>query len=778
MKSRFNAGSPPLQGIIKRNRWLAAPLLAILVCGFTFAEQELFLGQKIPISSGVGSVATDDFNADGIPDLAIVANSSIAVLLADADGSFLDSQTIATTAFRDLTTGDVNNDGNPDLVTPIAIYLGLPDGTFEKPIPLSLDPSARPILASDFNNDGNLDVAAANFDDQSISIVLGNGDGTFMANPDLPLNVFPSSAVTGDFNSDGLFDLAVGFRTTATTAGGVLILNGQGDGSFESAQQIEFAISHNSSPAISSSDFNSDSVLDLVVSAGNAEVLVILGGENGTFDAPQSIEMASRVFDIVAGDFNGDGDSDFAVDNRDLVELFLNNGDASFSSVGNAVLGGLPRSMISKDLNGNGGAELITVVHTGNVTIVSSNPDGTTITSPSFEVDEGAEAGLASDLNGDGLSDLVVANHISDSISVLYGLSNGGFAPAQEFGVGEGPVAIATDDFNGDSIVDIAVANADSDDVTVLSGDKKGGFTFTQNIAVGDEPNSITLGDFNSDGIQDVATANFFSNDVSLLLGNGDGSFDSFAEFEAGFRPVSIGAADFNEDGNMDLVVGNRSSDTVSVFLGNGAGALSNALSLSAGGIEPRSVSVGDLNGDGVVDLAAAGTAGGIGRIGLFFGLGGGALFAAPEIVQTSSSPFRVAIADFNGDTIADIATIHFGQHEVSVLLGQGGGNFADEISFAVAGNPIDLNIGDFDGNGLPDLVTTGNNSSRVTILLNQNQTLIGDVNLDGELNLLDISRFVELLVNGQFQLEADINGDGVLDLLDVQPFIDLLTSP
>ena len=54
---------------------------------------------------------------------------------------------------------------------------------------------------------------------------------------------------------------------------------------------------------------------------------------------------------------------------------------------------------------------------------------------------------------------------------------------------------------------------------------------------------------------------------------------------------------------------------------------------------------------------------------------------------------------------------------------------------------------------------------------------LIGDVNRDGNVDLLDVAPFVELLTNGDFQAEADINQDGVIDLLDVAPFVNLLTG-
>ncbi|MFA6001902.1 MAG: VCBS repeat-containing protein, partial [Thermoleophilia bacterium] len=82
------------------------------------------------------------------------------------------------------------------------------------------------------------------------------------------------------------------------------------------------------------------------------------------------------------------------------------------------------------------------------------------------------------------------------------------FAPAVNYGVGQSPSSVTTGDFNGDGKTDLAVANQSSNDVSVLIGNGNGGFDSAGNTGVGSQPSSVTTGDFNGDGKADLAEAN------------------------------------------------------------------------------------------------------------------------------------------------------------------------------------------------------------------------------------------------------------------------------
>jgi VCBS repeat protein len=185
------------------------------------------------------------------------------------------------------------------------------------------------------------------------------------------------------------------------------------------------------------------------------------------------------------------------------------------------------------------------------------------------------------------------------------------FIEHRDFAVGAFPTSVAVGDFNGDGVQDLAVANFNSNNVSVLLGNGDGSFQAARNFGVGFNPVSVAVGDFNCDGVQDLAVANFNSANVSVLLGNGDGSFRAAQNFAVGTLPSSVAVGDFNGDGVQDLAVANSGleevsgSANVSVLLGNGDGSFQGARNFAAGSL-PYSVAVGDFNGDGLPDLAVA----------------------------------------------------------------------------------------------------------------------------------------------------------------------------
>ncbi|MCL4522281.1 MAG: FG-GAP-like repeat-containing protein, partial [Acidobacteria bacterium] len=173
-----------------------------------------------------------------------------------------------------------------------------------------------------------------------------------------------------------------------------------------------------------------------------------------------------------------------------------------------------------------------------------------------------------------------------------------------------GPLSVATGDFDGDGTADLVTANSVSNTVSVLLNTGSGDFGAKSDIAVGAEPRAVVTRDFDKDGKLDlaVAVANSTSNVVEILLGTGTGSFNPATTLLAGLTPVALASADFDGDGESDLAVVNNGDNSVHIFLGTIAGNFTFAASLATG-VAPSAIAAGDFNDDGAPDLAVTNSA-------------------------------------------------------------------------------------------------------------------------------------------------------------------------
>ena len=372
------------------------------------------------------------------------------------------------------------------------------------------------------------------------------------------------------------------------------------------------------------------------------------------------------------------------------------------------------------DLNGDGKADLAaTNFGSTTVWVLPNHSVAGSIDYSSFDVWQGFVtqsrpiAIAIGDLDGDGKPDMAVANFGSNSISVFRNTSDTGgtgevnFAAGQVFAAGTNPNSVAIGDLDGDGKPDLAVSNHNSNTVSVYRNIATtgsigpGSFAARQDFETGENPHSVTIGDLDGDEKLDLAVANGGSNTVSVfrnISSKGSiaaGSFAAKQDFAAGNSPISLVIGDLDGDGKPDLTVANVLSDNVSVFR--------------------------NTSSKGSIDAGS---------------------FAAKQDFATGRWPYSIAIGDLNGDGKPDLAAANFISNNVSVIQNTsstgsiGPGSFAPRQDFAT-GAIFSIAIGDLDGDAKPDLVAGDYFSNTVSVLRNADivYTFTGSGNWDNAAN-------------------------------------------
>jgi uncharacterized protein (TIGR03437 family) len=313
------------------------------------------------------------------------------------------------------------------------------------------------MAVADFNHDGNADIVTANYKDGTLILLLGDGKGSFVPAPSSPIAVSGGSVLaiaSGDFNGDGNPDLAI-------TGGQTAILLGDGHGGFTKGAGIPSQYSYESSgDLIAIGDFNGDGKLDLVLwNQIDPYSNIWLGDGNGGFGTPHETPLfGNSVSSIAVGDFDGDGNLDLAVDESGPLFIYAGDGTGSFPKAYQLVFGAASASsalVTSGDFHGTGRSDLLNGSFTWSWTGTGIVPfNRVTSYVPTIPANV-----VIGDFNGDGKLDWAGVNPAFGTVTVGLGDGTGAFisAPGSPYPVGGSPFALATGDFNGDGKLDLAV---------------------------------------------------------------------------------------------------------------------------------------------------------------------------------------------------------------------------------------------------------------------------------------------------------------------------------
>jgi len=190
--------------------------------------------------------------------------------------------------------------------------------------------------------------------------------------------------------------------------------------------------------------------------------------------------------------------------------------------------------------------------------------------------------------------------------------------------------------------------------------------------------------------------------------------------YATGAAPYGVLVPDFNADSLPDVATVNGTASNLSVFLRQAGGGFGQETNSPFGlGSGPNFGAVADFNADGRPDVATSNFASSNVTI-LLRQAGGGFAEEAGSPVQLSDQASAIAAADFTGDSRPDLAVANWNSNQISVLHREAAGGFTIQENYPVGGNPRHLAVGDFNGDGRPDLAVVDFGTDDVTILLRQ----------------------------------------------------------
>jgi hypothetical protein len=348
------------------------------------------------VTGAYSGIAAAALTGNGKPDLIVPITYAypyeISILMNKGNGTFKPfvSYPLPTGAIA-VAAGDFNNDHKPDIVVAngngtgfITVLLNSGTGTFPTYTQYSINGISAGLAVGDFNKDGNLDIVATNGSQSTISVLLGNGTGAFPSFATYPTGSSPYGVTVGDFNGDGWPDIAVANESSGTVS--ILINKADGTGTF--LPKVDYAAAGGGAPlTLAAGSFRGNGIIDLAVATNSAfgGIEVLLGKGDGTFQTAVPYDTLNNANGVVVGDFNNDGNLDMAVSIASagsafgFVTIFPGLGNGTFGPEVTLTSAPLPYGIVAADFNGDGGLDLATgngttEGDTGSATVLLNEP--------------------------------------------------------------------------------------------------------------------------------------------------------------------------------------------------------------------------------------------------------------------------------------------------------------------------------------------------------------------------------------------------------------------
>jgi hypothetical protein len=631
------------------------------------------------------AVAVGDLDGDGDLDLASASGNDDTIAWYEntaGDGSAWTAVDIATTAAeaRAVAVGDLDGDGDLDLVSAsatddtIAWYENTAgDGSAWTAADIATTADgALSVAVGDLDGDGDVDLASASMNDDTIAWYENTaGNGSAWTATDITTTAdFATSVAVGDLDGDGDLDLASTSLSDDTVA---WYENTAGDGSAWTAADIATSAAAPMSVAVG--DLDSDGDLDLASASGNDDTVAWYENTAGNGSAWTATDIATTAGSaawVAVGDLDGDGDLDLASASRsdDTIARYRNDTihrrATAWSAADIDTAAANTSSVAFGDLDGDGDLDLASTSFADDTITWYENTAGdgsawaaTDITTTA----DGARSVAVGDLDGDGDLDLASAEGISSTIAWYENTAGDGSAWTAADIDTAAPDAwtVAVGDLDGDGDLDLASASTLDDTIAWYENTAGDGSAWaaTDVATTADGAHGVAVGDLDGDGDLDLASASVTDDTIAWYENTaGDGSAwaaTDIATTAAGGNSVAVG--DLDGDGDLDLASASVTDDTIAWYentAGDGSGWAATDVATTA--VNARSVAVGDLDGDGDLDLASASE--GDSTIAWYENTAGdGSAWAATDVATTADQARSVAVGDLDGDGDLDLAS-------------------------------------------------------------------------------------------------------------------------
>jgi len=647
------------------------------------------------------SLAVGDFDLDGMPDVAAASGSTPSISLRSLIGG-RNSGGFGSGGFQDntdkdggelgadarcMTLADLDGDGAPDIVFCDAFSIGVqrkrkgrdgfpPGSVWFTTQQFSSGGLPQSLVVQNLNADKIPDIAVATANG-ALAVLIGNGDATFRAPSLVSVGSGSGLIATADFNGDGIADLAL----AGSIPNAVTILfgqgtNGRGDGTFLLGRS--FALG-DTPTAVCAPDLNRDGIPDLVVPLAGGSVSILLGnGARGVGDQTylQTFVGVASAISLATADLNSDQVPDLAASRGaagvDVLLIAARNGQATgglFSAAN--FRPGRVESVVLRDIDGD---RILDMECQGAGTLAPGEDAGFREVILPRLFGNGAN-GIADGTFRTARRDLFLSNVVSSPAGCDPAFQD--VERAQAFGKTIGVILVGLSNFGSD-----------------LRGVRYLPDSFRSDVFLACHVDAVAVADVDGDIDEDVVAANGTAGTITVIgtrdfvqtvpNENGDpvvpGPADGVQTFDAGTKPARVAIADFNRDRIPDLVLVNRGTNDISMLLGVAAGPNEGpplvegapsgrypTRSVFPFSDEPTEFAVGDLNNDGIPDLAVL--LGNARKVALLLSGNKTHTVTTGFDVPGSGVLKGIVIADFTSDHIPDIA---IGGDAVRIFTGRG----------------------------------------------------------------------------------------------------------